>query len=216
MPCAGAERRFVVQGRKERPAAPSVFWSPAMAEQFEQVLTGAAADVAQFEEEAPSPLKRVQHFLHANPTAIPLIILVIGTPGVLAPRRTEVFPSLQSLADRLAGDADRHPRGGPDADRAHRRNRPLGRYHHDPGVGGHGQARSHRRRAGAAGAADRHLRRSALRRRQRRPGESTGGCRRSSSRSAPGASFSRSTTGIRASPASGRRTSTPSRRCSSS
>ena len=49
-----------------------------MAEQFEQALTGAATDVAQFEEEAPSLLKRIQHYLHANPTAIPLIILVIG------------------------------------------------------------------------------------------------------------------------------------------
>ncbi|MDP9137103.1 MAG: ABC transporter permease, partial [Pseudomonadota bacterium] len=49
-----------------------------MAEQFEQALTGAATDVAQFEEAPPSLLKRVQHFLHANPTAIPLIILMLG------------------------------------------------------------------------------------------------------------------------------------------
>ena len=48
------------------------------AEQFEKVLTGAATDLAQFDEEAPSALKRIQHYLHANPTAIPLIILVIG------------------------------------------------------------------------------------------------------------------------------------------
>ena len=44
----------------------------------EQGLAGAHHGVASFEDEAPNPLRRVQHFFHQNPTAIPAIILLIA------------------------------------------------------------------------------------------------------------------------------------------
>jgi len=44
----------------------------------ERGLDGAAHGVASFEDEAPSPLRRVQHFFHQNPTAIPAIILLVA------------------------------------------------------------------------------------------------------------------------------------------
>lgn len=44
----------------------------------EKGLVGAAAGVASFEDEAPTLLKRVQHFFHQNPTMIPAIILVVA------------------------------------------------------------------------------------------------------------------------------------------
>ena len=45
--------------------------------EFEQVLPG-AADAVVFEEEGRSPIKRLQQFLHAFPTTIPFIVLLIG------------------------------------------------------------------------------------------------------------------------------------------
>jgi fructose transport system permease protein len=50
----------------------------ATAAEFEQVLPGAPQAVASFDEEKPSPLRRAQHFLHAFPTTIPFLVLVIG------------------------------------------------------------------------------------------------------------------------------------------
>ena len=44
---------------------------------FESALP-AAEDVAVFEEEERSPLRRLHHFLHANPTVVPFIVLLIG------------------------------------------------------------------------------------------------------------------------------------------
>lgn len=44
----------------------------------EQGLSGAAAEVAQFEEEAPSLLRRLQQFFHHYPTTIPFIILLLA------------------------------------------------------------------------------------------------------------------------------------------
>jgi fructose transport system permease protein len=49
---------------------------------FEAVLgkpdIQAAEQVAEFEVRAKSPLRRLQHFLHANPTAVPAIVLLLG------------------------------------------------------------------------------------------------------------------------------------------
>ncbi|MGH6904423.1 MAG: ABC transporter permease [Geminicoccaceae bacterium] len=45
--------------------------------EFESVLP-AAGDVAVFEEEERSPLRRLHHFLHAYPTVVPFIVLLIG------------------------------------------------------------------------------------------------------------------------------------------
>jgi fructose transport system permease protein len=44
---------------------------------YEKVLKASDTSVASFEEERPGPLKRLQHFLHNYPTAVPFIILLI-------------------------------------------------------------------------------------------------------------------------------------------
>lgn len=44
-------------------------------QEFEKVLSGSAAGVAQFEE-PKSGLRRLQHFLHSNPAMVPLIVLL--------------------------------------------------------------------------------------------------------------------------------------------
>ncbi len=44
----------------------------------EQALKKVDQSVASFEEDAETPLRRLQHFLHAHPTAIPAIVLVLS------------------------------------------------------------------------------------------------------------------------------------------
>jgi fructose transport system permease protein len=46
--------------------------------EFEKILPSAPESAASFDEENPSPLRRLQHFLHAFPTTIPFLVLVIG------------------------------------------------------------------------------------------------------------------------------------------
>jgi fructose transport system permease protein len=50
----------------------------AAAADFEQITKKADQSVASFEEDEATPLKRLQHFLHAHPTAIPAIVLVLA------------------------------------------------------------------------------------------------------------------------------------------
>ncbi len=45
---------------------------------FETVLPAGGQAVATFEEEAPGALRRAQHFLHAYPTIVPFLVLLIG------------------------------------------------------------------------------------------------------------------------------------------
>jgi fructose transport system permease protein len=45
---------------------------------YEQVLKKTDQSIASFEEDENTPLRRLQHFLHANPTAIPAIVLVLA------------------------------------------------------------------------------------------------------------------------------------------
>jgi fructose transport system permease protein len=45
---------------------------------YEQALKKADQSVASFEEDAETPLRRLQHFLHAHPTAIPAFVLVLA------------------------------------------------------------------------------------------------------------------------------------------
>lgn len=45
-------------------------------QEFESALSGSDASVANFDSHRQSPLERVQHFLHSNPAAVPLIVLV--------------------------------------------------------------------------------------------------------------------------------------------
>src|SRR6185312_4856989 len=58
----------------ESPSGPGA----AGAATYEQVLKKADQSVASFEEDAETPLRRLQHFLHGNPTAIPAIVLVLA------------------------------------------------------------------------------------------------------------------------------------------
>jgi fructose transport system permease protein len=46
--------------------------------EFEKTLGSASTTVASFEESGHGPLKRLQHFLHNYPTAIPFIVLLLG------------------------------------------------------------------------------------------------------------------------------------------
>jgi len=48
------------------------------AQEFERVLDGSDKNVASFEDNHVSLLKRVQHFLHSTPAAVPLIVLVLA------------------------------------------------------------------------------------------------------------------------------------------
>src|SRR6202041_814272 len=47
-------------------------------QEFENVLTGAAATVASFEKEHLTVLQRTQRFLHAYPTVVPFVVLLLG------------------------------------------------------------------------------------------------------------------------------------------
>ncbi len=51
--------------------------APTGAAAFEKAIS-ADKTVAQFDEDAMTPLRRVQHFLHAHPTGIPAIVLVLA------------------------------------------------------------------------------------------------------------------------------------------
>jgi fructose transport system permease protein len=56
-------------------------------QEFERVLDKARTEVASFEVESRSVLDRFHHFLHANPTAAPLLVLMasLAVFGVIAP-----------------------------------------------------------------------------------------------------------------------------------
>jgi fructose transport system permease protein len=47
-------------------------------QEFENVLTGAAATVASFDDEHLTVLQRLQRFLHAYPTVVPFVVLLLG------------------------------------------------------------------------------------------------------------------------------------------
>ena len=47
-------------------------------QEFEKVLTGAAATVASFDEQRLSVLQRLQRFLHVYPTTVPFVVLIFG------------------------------------------------------------------------------------------------------------------------------------------
>lgn len=46
--------------------------------QFEEVLSGSANQVASFDDRRKSPLEKLQHYLHSNPAAVPLIVLILS------------------------------------------------------------------------------------------------------------------------------------------
>jgi len=47
-------------------------------QEFEKVLSSATATVASFEEQSPSALQRLQRLLHAYPTIVPFVVLLLG------------------------------------------------------------------------------------------------------------------------------------------
>ena len=47
-------------------------------QEFEKVLSGAATTVASFEEQRITLLQRLQRFLHAYPTVVPFVVLILG------------------------------------------------------------------------------------------------------------------------------------------
>ena len=47
-------------------------------QEFEKVLTGATTTVASFEERRITPMQRLQRFLHAYPTVVPFVVLLLG------------------------------------------------------------------------------------------------------------------------------------------
>ncbi|MBS0124975.1 ABC transporter permease [Thetidibacter halocola] len=51
-------------------------------QEYEQVLSGASQTVAQFDDHKKGFVSRLQHFLHSNPSMVPLIVLVISTLGL--------------------------------------------------------------------------------------------------------------------------------------
>lgn len=53
---------------------------------FEQTLGSSDSNVASFDHDRKSPIERVQHFLHGNPTMVPVIVLLISVAifGLLA------------------------------------------------------------------------------------------------------------------------------------
>ena len=52
---------------------------------YEQVLTAAAQEAPVFEEDRPTLLGRIQRFLHAYPTMVPFLVLVIGIAAFTVP-----------------------------------------------------------------------------------------------------------------------------------
>ena len=56
---------------------------------YESVLAGSSKDVARFDSAARSPLERLQHVLHGNPTLVPVIVLLLSVAvfGVIAGER---------------------------------------------------------------------------------------------------------------------------------
>jgi fructose transport system permease protein len=47
-------------------------------QEFEKVLVNSATSVASFDTDHKTPLQRAQHYLHGNPAAIPLIVLMLS------------------------------------------------------------------------------------------------------------------------------------------
>ena len=52
--------------------------TPRGPQDFEKALDESASEVASFEVRDTSPLARFHHFLHANPTAAPVVVLVVS------------------------------------------------------------------------------------------------------------------------------------------
>ena len=64
-------------------------------QEFENVLASATTTVASFDEEQLTFLQRVQRFLHAYPTTVPFVVLLLGVLlGVTSTRRGSPPPAI--------------------------------------------------------------------------------------------------------------------------
>ena len=124
--------------------------------ELRRTRSGKGDRVAEFEVRAKSPLRKLQHFLHANPTAVPAIVLLLGVAafGLIVGSRFLSSFNLSLIIQQVTiiGVIG----VGPDADRDHRRHRSVGRRHHGAVLGDHGQACGHGRAARSARAPGRH------------------------------------------------------------
>jgi fructose transport system permease protein len=73
---AGEDRQLSAEKRHTRIRATGD--SMAEAQEFEKVLSSSDTSVAAFEDHGASFVKRVQHFLHSTPAAVPLIVLLLA------------------------------------------------------------------------------------------------------------------------------------------
>ena len=116
-------------------------------QEFEKVLTGAAATVASFDEERLSLLQRLQRFLHVLPDDR-AIRRAGARPAARRRRQSDAVYRREQFLDRAdAGDGHRHSRRRTDAGHPDRWHRPFGRRHHGDFLGGHGASRRARRRS---------------------------------------------------------------------
>ena len=72
-------------------------------QEFEKVLTSATATVASFDEERLTVLQRTQRFLHAYPTVVPFVVLLLGVLlGVLVnPSRFTAASNLSTILTQV-------------------------------------------------------------------------------------------------------------------
>jgi len=69
-------------------------------QEFEKVLTGAAATVASFDEQRLTFLQRLQRFLHVYPTTVPFVVLLLGVLLGLAVNPAR-FPTASNISTVL-------------------------------------------------------------------------------------------------------------------
>ncbi|HEY1783637.1 MAG TPA: ABC transporter permease [Roseiarcus sp.] len=72
-------------------------------QEFEKVLSGATASVASFDEDRLSLLQRTQRFLHAYPTVVPFVVLLLGVLlGVIVnPSRFTAASNLSTILTQV-------------------------------------------------------------------------------------------------------------------
>lgn len=76
----------------------------AQPQEFEKVLDKSDVSIAAFDDLASSPLKRVQHFLHGNPAAVPLLVLLMAILifGALMPAKFFSWYTLTLILQQVA------------------------------------------------------------------------------------------------------------------
>ena len=77
------------------------------------MLPDAPQEVAASRKRGRASFAAVQHFLHAYPTTIPFIVLLIGVVFFSWHRRRQVLRAVQSVADPAAGHHHRHRSASP-------------------------------------------------------------------------------------------------------